>query len=55
MSTHSLGVMCGLCKAVLIPDDCCDGHGSTYQEFSEWAAKTWPEHVCFMSEGADRE
>ena len=50
-STHGYGVLCAVCKAALVPDLCtCGGsHGSTYQEPSAWAAKTWPDHPCFTT------
>ena len=51
-STHSLGVMCADCLAQLVADDCCTGHGSTYQAATPWAATTWPQHECFTKEQA---
>lgn len=52
--SHALGVLCGVCCAELASDRCPEGcgigHGYTYQEPSEWAAKTWPEHTCFQPE-----
>lgn len=53
--SHSMGVLCAVCRAALIPEGPCPEpfcrfqHGSTFQEPSEWAAKTWPDHVCFQA------
>lgn len=51
VSTHGLGVMCEVCKTVLVDDDCCKGepHGYGYQTPNQWAARTWPDHECFRS------
>lgn len=52
--SHALGVLCAVCCAELesdrCPEGCGIGHGYTYQEPSEWAAKTWPTHPCFQPE-----
>lgn len=47
--THSMGVMCWECHGVLVEASCSCGvsHGYGYQEPSEWAARTWPDHPCF--------
>lgn len=52
--THSMGVLCAECEAVLVPDDCsCGGHhGFTFQWVSAWAGRTWPGHKCFQEGGA---
>ena len=46
--THSMGVLCQECGAVLVEASCSCGenHGYTYQQPSEWAARTWPNHTC---------
>lgn len=46
--THSMGVMCATCRAVLEPDSCACGrsHGYGYQDRNEWAGETWPDHTC---------
>ena len=53
VSTHSMGSMCAACKAVLVEPTCSCGnlHGYGYQEPNEWAARTWPDHPCFISPG----
>lgn len=52
-STHHLGVACAQCREQLVPDDCCvPGHGSTLQESTPWAARTWPGHECFAQHAA---
>ena len=51
--THSMGVMCSECKAVLVESQCSCGerHGYGYQGPSEWAGRTWPKHPCFLPPG----
>jgi hypothetical protein len=50
--SHSMGVKCAKCQETLENDrcaeGCAEGHGFTYQEPSDWAARTWPNHQCFV-------
>lgn len=50
-STHSFGLLCEVCREVLVLDDCCrdQDHGYTFMRPSEYAARTWPNHPCFSS------
>lgn len=50
--SHCFGVRCVICHDTLESDDRCPegckvGHGYTYQVSCDWAAKTWPDHICF--------
>jgi hypothetical protein len=57
VSTHSLGLNCLICHAVLVPDQCKCGnpHGFTFAKSDAWARTTFPDHPCFQSteEGTD--
>ena len=57
VSTHMLGVMCAICRTVLVDDECRCGqrHGFLFQESNAWAARTWRFHPCFIGETDDAE